>query len=92
MQDVARLPRFDRVGAAEHAPQLGDLALHLRHRRDGRAPGVELVRQPLDRYDTVCLQQQDRQRCALPRPAEPERAGLADDVERPQDAELEHGS
>ena len=89
-EDVAGRPRLDRVGRAERAPQLGDLALHLRHRRDRRPSGVELVGEPLDRHDAVRVQQQDRERRALPRPAEPDRAVLADDLERPQDAELEH--
>ena len=51
---------------------------------------VEVVGEPLDRHDTVRVQEQDRERRALLRPAEPNRAVLADDLERPQDAELEH--
>ena len=92
MEDVPRRPRLDRVGGAERASQLGDLALNLRHRRNGRASGVELVGQPLDGHDVVCVQEQDRERRSLPRPAKPDRAVLADDFERPQDTELEHGS
>ena len=90
-EQVAARPCLDRFRRAERAPELGDLPLHLRDRGDGRAPGVQLVREPLDRHDAVRVQQQDRQRRPLPRPAEPDRAVLADDLERPQHAELEHG-
>ena len=51
---------------------------------------VEVVREPLDRDDPVRPEQQDCERRALLRPAELERAVTADDLERPQEAELEH--
>jgi hypothetical protein len=60
--------------------------------REGRRPRVRpVVREPLDRDDAVRVQQQDRQRRPLPRPAESHRAVLGDDLERSQHAELEHG-
>ena len=89
---VSGRPRLDRSRRAERAPQLRDLPLHLRDRGDGRAAGVQVVREPLDRHDAIRVQQQDRERRALPRPAEPDRAVVADDLERPQHAELEHSS
>ena len=52
-EQVAGRPRLDRFRRAERAPELGDLPLHLRDRGDGRAPGVQLVREPLDRHDAV---------------------------------------
>ena len=70
--------------------ELGDLAVHLRRRRDGRAPGVELVGEPVDRDDPVRVQEQDRERRSLLRPAELNRPVGSDDLERPQDPELEH--
>ena len=89
-QQVAGRPRLDRVRRAERAPQLRDLPLHLGHRRDRRAARIELVGEPLDRHDAVRVQQQDRERRALPRAAEPDRAVVADDLERAKEAELEH--
>ena len=89
-QQVAGRPRLDRVGRVQRAPQLRDLSVHLGHRRDRRAARIELVGEPLDRHDAVCVQQQDRERRALPRAAEPDRAVVADDLERAQEAELEH--
>ena len=89
-EDVAGRPRLDRVGRAERAPELRHLALHLRDGRHGRPSGVEVVGELLDGHDAVRVQEQDRERRALPRPAEPDRAVLADDLERSQDAELEH--
>ena len=89
-EQVAGRPRLDRVGRAERPPQLRDLPLHLRHGRHRRPAGVEVVGEPLDRHDAVRVQQQDRERRALPRPAEPDRAVVADHLERSQHAELEH--
>ena len=89
-EDVAGRPRLDRVGRAERAPELRHLPLNLRDRGHRRPSRVELVGEPLDGHDAVRVQEQDRERRALPRPAELDRAVLADDLERSQDAELEH--
>ncbi len=87
---VSGRPRLDRSRRTERPPELGDLPLHLRDRGDGRATGVQIVREALDRDDAVRVQQQDRERRALTRPAEPDRAAVADDLQRTQHAELEH--
>ena len=89
-EQVAGRSRLERLGRAERAAELGDLPLHLRHRGDRRPPGVEVVGEPVDRHDAVRVQEQDRERRALPRPAEPDRAALAGRLERSQHAELEH--
>ena len=51
---------------------------------------VEVVREPLDGDDPVRAEQQNGKGRALLRPTELERAVIADDLERPQEAELEH--
>ena len=89
---VSGRPRLDRSRRAERTPKLGDLPLHLRDRGDGRAAGVQVVREALDRHDAIRVQQQDRQRRALTRPSEPDRVAVGDDLQRTQNAELEHSS
>jgi len=76
----------------EKPSQLGDLALHLRDRRDGGRTLIEVVREPLDRDDAVGPEQEDGEGAALLRPAERDRAVAAHDLERPQEAELEHAA
>ena len=90
LEDVAGRPRLDRVGRAERAPELRHLALNLRDRGHGRPSCPEVVGELLDGDDPVRVQEQDRERRALPRPAELDCAVRADDLERSQDAELEH--
>ena len=88
-KDIARRARLDRVPAEEPA-QLGDLPLHLgdcRHRRRAR---VERVGKPLDRYDAVRVQEEDRQGRALFRPAEPQGLFVDCDLERSEDPEITH--
>jgi len=48
--------------------------------------------EPVDRDDAVRVQEQDRERRALPRPAQPDRTVIADHFQRSEDAELEHAS
>ena len=91
-EHVTGRPGLDRVGRAERAPELRHLALNLRDRGHGRPSCVQLVGKPLDGNDPVRVQEQDRERRALPRPAELDCAVLADDLERSQEAELEHRS
>ena len=90
-QDVPRRACLDRR-RTEKPPQLGDLALHLRDRRDGGGAVVEVVGESLDRDDPVRAEQEDREGRALLRPAELKRAVAVHDLERPQEAELEHGT
>ena len=75
---------------SEDPPQLGDLALHLRDRRDGGGAVVEVVRESLDRHHAVGPEQEDREGGALLRPPERDRTVGAHNLERPQEAELEH--
>ena len=58
----------------------------------GGRPAYRSSASALDRHDAVRVQQQDRERRALTRPSEPDRAAVADDLERTQHAELEHSS
>src|SRR4051794_17810849 len=58
-QGVAGGPLSDRAGRPRRAGEPRALPLHLRPRRDRRAAGVEVVREPLDRDDAVRVQQQD---------------------------------
>ena len=71
-RDAQEVPR--RAGLdhrrVEEAAQLGDLPLHLRHRRDGSGAMVEIVGEPLDRDDPVRPEQQDCEGGALLGPAE----------------------
>ena len=90
-QDVSRRAGFDHR-RGEKPPQLGDLALHLRDRRNRGGAVVEVVGEPLDRDDPVGPEQEDREGRALLRPAERNRAVAAHDLERPQEAELEHAT
>jgi len=64
--------------------------MHLRRRRDRRAARIELVGEPVDRHDPVRVQEQDRERRALLRAAEADRTLGPDDLQRPQDPELQH--
>src|SRR5204862_4284433 len=86
---VAGRSRLDRRVGAERLPELRDLALYLRDGGHRRGAGVEVVREALDRDDTVRVQEQDREGCALPRSAEWDGAALLDDLQRSQDAELD---
>ena len=86
---VAGRARLDSRRRPEQLPQVGDLPLHLLQRRCGSSPGVEVVCEAIDRDDAVRLQEQYRERRPLLRPAKLERAALADDLEWPQDPELE---
>ena len=90
VEDVAGRPGLEPRLLAERLAKLGDLAVHLRRRRDGRAPRVELVGEPVDRDDPVRVQEQDRERRPLLRPAELHRPVGPDDLERAEDPELEH--
>ena len=89
--DVSGRASLDDGLSAERLAELRDLPLHLRDRRHGSGSGIEIVGQPLDRDNPVRIEEQNRQGCTLLRPGERNRAGLADDLERAQDAELEHG-
>ena len=88
-KDVARRTGLDH-GSLEKPAQLGDLALYLRDRRHRSGAVVEVVREPLDGDDPVRREQQDCERRTLLRPTELERTVIADDLERPQQAELGH--
>ena len=90
VEDVAGRPGLEPRLLAEELAKLRDLAVHLRRRRHGSAPGVELVGEPVDRDDPVRVQEQDRERRPLLRPAEPDRPVGPNDLERAEDPELEH--
>ena len=66
------------------------MPLHLRDGGDGSRSRVQVVGESVDRDDAVCVEEQDRQGRALLRPAERDGAVVSKDLERPQDAELEH--
>jgi hypothetical protein len=89
VNDVSRRACLDRRRRVERLAELRDLPLHLRDRRDGRRAPVEIVREPVDRDDAVRIEKQDRECRALLRAPESNRAVLPD-LERPQDAEVEH--
>ena len=75
---------------AERLAELRDLAVDLGRRRDGGTAGVELIGEPVDRDDAVCVEQQDRERRTLLRPAERDRPAAPGDLQRAKDPELEH--
>ena len=87
---VSGRPRLEPCVLAEHLAELGDLAVHLRRRRGRCAPRIELIGEAVDRDDPVGIEQQDRERRPLLRPAERKRSFIPDDLERAQDPELEH--
>ena len=75
---------------ADDLAQSGDLPLHLGHRGHRRRTRVEVFGQPLDGDHSVCAQEQDREGRTLLRPSEPKRALVTHDLERSEDAVLEH--
>src|SRR5206468_555121 len=90
--DVSGRASLDDRFVAERLAQLGDLTLHLRdgcHRSGSR---IEIVGEPVDRDDAVRVQEQDRESRALLWPAQTEWAVFPDDLERAEDAELEHAA
>ncbi len=58
--------------------------MYLRRRRDGCAACVKLIGEPVDRDDPVRIEQQDRERRPLLRPAQVNRPLRPDDLERPR--------
>ena len=90
VDDVTGRPGLDRR-LAERAPQLGDLAMHLRHRGRGGVAGVELVGDAVDRHHPTGLEQQQREDRALGAPAERDLLAVAMRLERAEDAERDHG-
>lgn len=90
-KEVSRRAGFDHRCAPERLAKLRDLPLYLCDGGNRRGAGVEVIGEPLDRDDPIRIEQQDRERRALLRPPEPNRAVLAHDLQRSQDAELEHG-
>src|SRR5215472_12615097 len=90
--DVPRRASLDDRLVRQRLSQLRDLALDLGHGRDRGGPRIEVVRQPVYRYDPVGIQEQDRKGRALLRPAQTDWALLPDDLERAEDAEVEHSA
>ena len=76
---------------AEELPQLRDLPLHLRHRRDRCGTGIESSASRSTETTRFAFRSRIASVARCFRPAEPNRAGLADDLERAEDAEVEHG-
>ena len=70
--------------------ELRDLALDLGNSRDRSGSGVEIVGESVDRDHAVDVEEQDREGRPLLRPAQTKRAVFPDDLERAEDAELEH--
>jgi hypothetical protein len=64
--------------------------LHLRDSRDRGGARIEIVRESVDGHHPIRVQEQDPERRALFRPAEPNGTVLVNDLERPEDSELEH--
>ena len=89
VEHVARCPSLEADLVAERLAELRDLAVHLRGRGHGGTARVELVREAVDRDDPVRVQEQDRERRPLLRPAKTDLAALVADLERAQDPELE---
>ena len=83
-------PGLDRL-LAERPAQLGDLAVHLRHRGRRGVAGVELVRDAVDRDHPTGLEQQQREDRALDAPAERDLCAVAARLEWAEDAERDHG-
>ena len=92
MEHVSRCSGLEPRLVPERSAELGDVAVHLRRRRDRRAARVQLVGEPVERDDPVRAQEQDRQRRPLLRATETNRSVGSGDLERPQDPELEHRS
>ena len=90
VNQVSGRARLDPRLLPEYLAQLGDLAVHLRRCRNGCAPSIELVGERIDRDHPVRIEQQDRERRALLRPAKLNRPRRSDDLERTQDPKLEH--
>ena len=90
VDDVSGRPGLDRR-LAERPPQLGDLAVNLRHRGRRGVAGVELVRDAVDRDHPTGVEQQQREDRALDAPPERDLLAVAARLEWAEDAERDHG-
>ena len=90
VEHVAGRPGLEADLVTQRLAKLRDLAVHLRGRRHGGTPRIELVGEAVDRDDPVPVQEEDRERRSLLRSAELHEALRPDDLDRPQDPELEH--
>ena len=86
--DVAGRAR-DEHTVAEHLPQLRDVPLDHLHRRRRRLPAPEFLAEDVHRDRLVRVHEQDREQRALLRPRQPEFAVAVDDLEWPEDPELQ---
>ena len=89
---VAGRARLDPRGRAEYLPQVGDLPLHLLQGRHWSSSRIQIVGEPIDRDDAVGAQEQDCEGRTLLGAPELDLTALTDDLQRPQDAELEHSA
>ena len=94
-KQVSRRTRLeDRLARAAGRPpeelaKLGHVVLYLRHRCGRSGIRIEVVHDLVHGHDPVRVQEKDGQYRALPRPAEPDRAGVGRYLDRAEDAETE---
>ena len=79
----------DEHAVAKHLPKLRDVPLDHLHRRRRRLPAPEFLGEDVDRDRLVRVDEQDREQDALLRPREAEFAVAVDDLEWPEDPELQ---
>ena len=87
LEHVAAAARAQPIGL-EQLTQPGDVRLQALVRRRRLHAAVQVFEQPLGRNDLVAAQQQDRQKRALPRAAELQRAPIVCGLERPKDSKV----
>jgi hypothetical protein len=89
-EHVTGLPRGEHVRRQQLA-DLRDEVLERRRRGARRRLAPELVHEAVDRDDLVRVDQEEGEEGALLLPAERDRPAVADDLERTEDPEIEHG-
>jgi hypothetical protein len=67
-----------------------DVALEDLRGRRWRALAPQLVNQAVARDDLAAMKQQDREQGALPRATESDGSPILDNLQRPQQAKIEH--
>ena len=91
-EDIPRRARLDCRGISDCFPKLRDLPLNLRDRGGRRRARIQVVGKPVHGDDRVRLEEQDGERLPLLGASEPHRSTVLDDLERPEDLELEHSA
>jgi hypothetical protein len=90
--DVSGRAGLDQRLRTECLAELRDLALDLGDGRHRSGSGVEIVGESVDRDDAIDVEEQNREGSPLLWPAEANWAVFPDDLERAEDAELEHAA